>query len=260
MLNIIVLVKRVPDAASRIEIDGARDIKSDAGHILNPYDEFAVEEALRVKERFGAAVTVVTAGTADGEGTLKKCVAMGADSAVYIRDGRLAGASAMTVASALAAFISKTPFDLVLAGRVATDDSAGTVGPAVAGFLDIPFVTAVKKLELDLKGKKAVAHSETDLGTEVVECALPALFTATRGLNEPRYLSLANIMKSKKIEITCVDMASLEPLPGARPGGGVGRVSLSYPLIKRKNVLFKGEAAWQVKEAVKILKDEVKLI
>lgn len=260
MLNITVLVKKVPDTASRIEINGATGIRSDSGHIINPYDEFALEEALRIKERFGAAVTVMTAGAQGEEDILKKCVAMGADNAVYIKDGRLAGASAMTVAAVIAAFISKTPFDLVLAGRRATDDSSGTVGAAVAAFMDIPLISAVKKLVIDPAGKKAAAHSETDYGTEAVECGLPALFTATKGLNEPRYPTLANIMKSKKLEITCMDLGQIEPGLGARLKGSLTREGLSYPVIKRKNVLFKGEAVWQVKEAVKVLKDEVKLI
>ena len=259
MLNITVLVKRVPDTASRVEIDGATGIRSDSGHIINPYDEFALEEALRIKERFGASVTVMTAGAQGGEDILKKCVAMGADAAVCIKDARLSGASAMTIAAAIAQVISKAPFDLVLAGRRATDDGAGIVGAAVAAFLDIPLVSSIKKLDIDPVGKKATAHSETDYGTEVVECGLPVLFTATKGLNEPRYPTLANIMKSKKFDIIFVDLDRAQGLI-ARLKGSLTRESLAYPVIRRKNVLLKGEAAWQVKEAVKAIKDEVKLI
>ncbi|MBI5468294.1 MAG: electron transfer flavoprotein subunit beta/FixA family protein [Deltaproteobacteria bacterium] len=259
-MNIIVCLKRVPDTTARIEIEkDGLDIKTDLPWILNPYDEFAVEEAIRIKERFGGKVTLVTAGAGGGEEILRKGVAMGADSAVYVKDPLLNGLEGIGAARVLSALIREVLFDLVLCGKRGTDADSGVVGPAIATLLNIPLVTAVKKLDIFPEERRAEALRETEEGAEAVECPMPAVFTAEKGLNEPRYPSLTGIMKAKKAEIKYIDLNSLGVGPDLFKDT-LKREGLSYPQVKRKGVILNGDIAEQVKEAVKFLKTEVKVI
>lgn len=259
-MDIIVCLKKVPDTTARIEIEkDGLDIKTDLPWILNPYDEFAVEEAIRIKERFGGKVTLVTAGAEGGEEILKKGVAMGADSAVYVKDPLLKGVEGIGAARVLSKLIGKAPFDLVICGKRGTDTGSGVVGPAIAALLNIPLVTAVKKLDIFPEERRAEALRETEEGAEAVECPMPAVFTAERGLNEPRYPSLAGIMKAKKAEIKYIELNSL----GAGPDlfkDTLKREGLGYLQVKRKGVILSGDVGEQVKEAVRFLKEEVKVI
>lgn len=258
-MEIIVCIKRVPDAASRIEIDKTSlDVICDSW-IMNPYDEFAVEEAVRIKERFGGKVTALNASFEGAEEILKKAVAMGADSAVYVKDPLLKGADGITTARALASAVSKLTFDIILCGNLGTDDSSGAVGPALSGLLNIAIVSSVKKLSLFPDENMAEALREAENGTELVECGLPALFTAQKGLNEPRFPSLSGIMRAKKEPIRYLGLDSL----GIGAGDlyvRVKRERLAWPLTSRKAVILNGDLKGQVKEALRFLKEEVKVI
>ncbi|MBI5888496.1 MAG: electron transfer flavoprotein subunit beta/FixA family protein [Deltaproteobacteria bacterium] len=256
-MDIIVCIKRIPDTAAKVEIDaGGLEIKKDVPWVMNPYDEFAVEEALRIKEKFGGKVTLLHAGAEGGEEVLKKGLAMGADEAVYIKDRSLAALDSMAFAKVLSAVIKTKPFDVILCGRMGMDTASGLLGGALAALLKIPCVPAIKKLTI-FPQKTALAAREIEGGMETVQCPLPALFTAHKGLNEPRYPSLSGIMRSKKQEIKYITPASLGIMPDV---ADLKRTALSYPTSSRKSAILKGDASAQAKEAIKFLRDEVKII
>ena len=263
-MDIIVCIKRVPDTAANVEIDASGlEIKKDVPWVMNPYDEFAVEEALRIKEQFGGKVTLLHAGAEGGEEILKKGLAMGADEAVYVKDQSLAATDNMAFAKVLSAVIKAKPFDVILCGRMGTDTASGLLGGALAALLKIPCVPAIKKLTIFPHGplKMASAAREIEGGMETVQCPLPALFTAHKGLNEPRYPSLSGIMRSKKQEIKYITPASTAVAKDIAPdAAGLKRESLSYPTSSRKSAILKGDASAQAKEAIKFLRDEVKII
>lgn len=264
-MNIIVCLKRVPDTGARLEIEkGGLEIKPDVPWILNPFDEFAVEEAIRIRERFGGKVTLINASPDGGEEVLKKGIATGADDAVYVKDTHLRGLDEIDIAKVLSSAISGMAFDIILCGKQGTDSGSGIVGGALAGLLNIPLVSAIKKLDIFPKEKRAEAFREVEWGTERIECFLPALFTATRGLNEPRYPALSGIMKAKKQEIKFLDLSAIGidtvSFLNSRINSRIKRKGLSYPLLKRKRVILDGDTRGEVREAIRFLKDEVKIL
>jgi len=204
-MNMVVCIKQVPDTAAQVRVkpDGSGIVTEGLNWVLNPYDEYAVEEALRIKERLGEGkVTVITVGPDQTSAALRSCVAMGADEAVQIWDAGLERADTSVTARLLATGLKRLEWDLVLCGKVAVDDNASSVGPAVAELLGAPHVSAIVSLAVDKGAQTIRAERETEDGAEVVECRLPAVVTAEKGLNEPRYASLPNIMKAKRKEIT----------------------------------------------------------
>ena len=261
-MNIIVCLKRVPDTAARLEIDkNGLELKPDFPWILNPYDEFAIEEAIRIKERFGGSVTLITLGSEGGEEILRRGVATGADVEVYVKDPLLKGLDEIHIARVLSAAISTIPFDMILGGKQGTDMDSGVVGGALAGLLDIPLVSAVKRLNILSEERRVQAFREVEGATEIVECALPALFTTHKGLNEPRYPTLSGIMRAKKQEIRYLDLNSIGIAPDHLSNRNfIRRVRLSYPLLNRRGVILKGDIKRQVQEAVLFLKDEVRIL
>lgn len=190
-MNIAVPVKYVPDTETIVKIgkDGKSINKDGVTYILNPYDEFAVEEALKLKEALGGEVTVITVGDEEANKALRTGMAMGADKAVHIRTDAFVDSSA--AAKLLADSLKGKGFDIILMGMKAVDDDAGAAGPMLAEYMGLPCVTMVTKL--DVGDSKASAKRETENGVETVETPLPAVFTAQKGLNEPRYPSLKEI-------------------------------------------------------------------
>ncbi len=258
-MNILVCVKHVPDTETRVKVapDGLRLDLGEANWVLNPYDEFAVEEALLLKEKLGGEVTALTVGGEDATKSLRQALAMGADKAVLLSDPAFEACDASGIAKVLAAAAKKIPFDLVLCGKHAVGDDNQQVGSLVGQFLGIPAVTVVTGLELE--GTALTGKREIEGGTEVVKASLPAVVTCQKGLNEPRYPSLKGIMAAKKKEVLTwktgdlgLDAAALKPafelkkleLPPPRPAGKV----------------LGGEIPDQVKELVALLHDEAKAI
>ncbi len=259
-MNIVVCVKQVPDTEAPIRIrgDGRGIEESGLTFVINYYDEHGVEEALRIKERAAGTVTLVTAGPARAAEALRAGLAMGADQAIHIQDPALDGADHLALARVLAAAIRTLPCDLVLCGKLATDDNAAIVGPAVAEFLGLPQATAVTKL--DLADGKATVHREVEGAVEVLEVTLPAVVTVERGINEPRYPSLPGIMKAKRTPIAVKTAADLG-LDAS--GAGVSRVELLglVPPPKRQaGRVLEGEPAEVVKELVRVLHEEAKVL
>lgn len=261
-MNVIVCVKQVPDTevAIRIRADGRAIEESGLTFVINYYDEHGVEEALRIRERLGGTVTLITAGPSRAAEALRAGLAMGADSAVHIQDPALEGADHLTVARVLASALRSMSYDLVLCGKLATDDNAAIVGPALAEFLGLPQATAVTKLEPGTG--KATAHREVEGAVEVLEVPLPAVITVERGINEPRYPSLPGIMKAKRTPITVRTLADLGVDAGEvrASAGRVELLGLTPPPRRQAGKILQGEPVEVVKELVRLLREEAKVL
>jgi electron transfer flavoprotein beta subunit len=257
-VNIVVCVKHVPDteAQVRIRADGRGFEESGLNFVLNYYDEHGVEEALRIKERLGGTVTLVTAGPARAVEGLRAGLAMGADAAIHIQDPALAALDHIGTARVLAAAIKSVPHDLVLCGKLATDDNAGIVGPAVAEFLGLPQATAVTKLELG--DGKATAHREVEGAVEVLELRLPAVVTVERGINEARYPSLPGIMRAKRTAITARTLADLGM--STPPPAHVELLAFAPPPKRQAGRRIEGDPAAVVQELLRALREEAKVL
>lgn len=245
----IVCVKRVPDTEARIRIAGDGGSIDPAGvkFVLNPYDEFAVEAALKHKEAAGSGdVTVISLGDASSAETLRTALAMGADGAVLLKADK--PAEGLAAARALAAEIGGREYDLVLFGMKAIDDDLQAVGPMVAELLGISVATAVT--EFSVADGKVTAQREIEGGSEVVELRLPAALTVTKGAYEPRYASLKGIMAAKK--------KPLEEKAAAVDAAG-SRAALSYPPERQAGRIV-GEGPDAVTELLRILRQEAKVI
>jgi len=261
-MNVVVCVKYVPDteAPIRIRADGQGIEASGLPFKLNYYDEHGVEEALRIKERTGGAVTVVTVGPSAAAQALRQGVAMGADAAIHVEDPALDGADHLGVARALAAAIAAQGCDLVICGKLSTDDNAAVVGPALAEFLGFPQATAVTKLELS--DGKATVHREGEGAVEILEVAIPAVITVERSINEPRYPSLPGIMRAKRTAIAVKTLGDLG-LTLEEAGGVAARTEvLGYapPPQRQAGRILEGEPAEMVKELVRLLREEAKVL
>jgi len=250
-MKIAVCIKRVPDSETRVKIasDGKSLDEAGVKFILNPYDEFAVEEALRRKEQAAAGeVVVIALGPAAAQETIRTALAMGADRGILLQSDRIP-TDGLEVAKALAAELKGAGFDLILFGKTAIDDYNHQVGPMVAELLDLPCVTTVVHLEIE--GGKGVAEREIEGGVEVVEFPLPAVLTADKGLNEPRYPALKGIMAAKK--------RPLEVKP-VSPGGGELEILALTPPPERKEGKIVGEGPAAVPELVRLLREEAKVL
>ena|SRR5437867_5280421 len=190
-MNLLVFVKQVPDTETRIQLkDGIVDTTS-VKWVANPYDEFAIEEALRIRERLGQGkVTVVSLGPDRVKDAIKYALSLGADEGVHVKGGGVALSDPIAVATVLAAAARKLGFDLILTGKQGVDHDWSQVGVMLAELLDLPHVSVVVHLEVDPVAKKGKAKREVEGGAELLEFDLPALITAQKGLNEPRYASL----------------------------------------------------------------------
>jgi len=249
-MNIIVCIKQVPDTETRIKIAG--DKKSidptDVNWILNPYDEYAVEEALRIKEKSGnTTVTVISVGSERTAAAIRSALAMGADEAVLVKTDQVL--DSLATAKALAAAIKEMPYDLILSGKQGVDDDNLQVAPMVAELLNIPCVTYI--LELKLENGKATVKREVEGGMETVEATLPALFTAEKGLNEPRYPALRGIMMAKKKTIQENQFQIDSPK--------IQIMNIEYPPT-RKGGKIVGQGVDAVPELVRLLREEAKAV
>ncbi|HYT04280.1 MAG TPA: electron transfer flavoprotein subunit beta/FixA family protein [Gemmatimonadales bacterium] len=250
-MKIAVCVKRVPDSETRVKIapDGKSLDAAGVKFILNPYDEFAVEEALQRKEQAGAGeVVVIALGPAAAQETIRTALAMGADRGVLLQADKIP-ADGLEVAKALAAELKDGGYDLILFGKMAIDDYNHQVGPMVAELLGLPCVTTVAHLEI--QGGRGTAEREIEGGVEVVEFPLPAVLTADKGLNEPRYPALKGIMAAKK--------KPLDVKPIALGVGGLEIVAMTLP-PERKEGRIVGEGAAAVPELVRLLREEAKVL
>jgi electron transfer flavoprotein beta subunit len=253
-VNILVLCKQVPDTESKIKLAGGGTDFDREGikWVLNPYDEFAVEEALKVKETGKAAkVTVVGLGPDRIVESVRTALAMGADDAIHIKTDEIYGDS-FAVAKAIAAALEGVEYGLILAGKQALDDDSFAVPGMLAELLGIAQVNVVSKLEVGDDGLKAWRDVEGG-AKEVVESSFPCLITTTKGLNEPRYASLPGIMKAKRKPVDLKEAAAAESKTEI--------LGWTLPEERQAGQLFaEGELADRVKEVVRLLREEAKVI
>jgi electron transfer flavoprotein beta subunit len=264
-VNIIVCLKQVPDTESQIKIgpDGKSIVTDDIKWVMNPYDEFGVEEALRIKEKFGGEVTVVGLGPKRVTESIRTALAMGADKGILISDDALEGSDSLATAKALAAAIKDLEYDMIFAGQRGVDDDMGVVGSALAELLGIPSLTVIVKLEVAEDGKSVKANRPVEGQVLVIESTLPALITAQKGLNEPRYASLPGIMKAKKKPLEEKTLADLG-LDAAEFGGGARKVkimALTPPPERKAGKIIDGETPQEkAGELARLLHEEAKAI
>jgi electron transfer flavoprotein beta subunit len=258
-MKILVAVKQVPDTATQVKIaaDGKSIDTAGITWIVSPYDEFAVEEALRIKEKRGQGeVVAVSLGPDRVKEALRSALAMGCDRAIHVNDPALAGADTLLTAQALAAVIKQEQPALVICGRQAIDDDMGAVAAQIAEILGWPAASWIMEEAIDADGKTIRLGRQVEGGLEVFEVPLPAVVSAQKGLNEPRYPTLKGIMGAKKKEIKDVKAAelgingtpqlavkNLEALPPRPPGRVIA-----------------GEVKDAVKELVRALREEAKAI
>jgi len=264
-VNIIACIKQVPDTETQIKIDpaGKSIVQGDIKWVMNPYDEYGVEEALRLKEKFGGEVTVVGLGPKRVTESLRTALAMGADKAVLISDPALDGSDSLATAKALAAAIKGLEYDIILTGQRGVDEDAGIVGAALAEMLGIPHVSLGVKIEVAEDGKSAKVNRPIEGQTLVIETSLPALITAQKGLNEPRYASLPGIMKAKKKPLEEKTVADLG-LDASEVGEGARRltiIQLTPPPQRAAGKIVDGETPEEKAAALaKLLREEAKAI
>jgi len=254
-VRVVVLVKEVPDleAAVRV-IGGGSGLEVEKRRGINFFDEIAVEAALGLKGAHGATTAAISAGSGTGVEALRRAVAMGIESPLLIDDPAIDGADPLTIARALAASAALEPYDLILAGKQATDDEAGLVGPMVAEILGIPCVTGVTGMDID--GAAATVTREVEGGSETLRVALPALLTTEKGLCEPRVPGMAGTMKAMKLQIGRTDLATLGVTAHpALPVVGYSTVG-ARPPVK----MIEGEPVDAAAELVRLLREEAKVL
>ena len=249
-MKILVALKQVPDTETKIKL--AADRKSldlgDAKWITSPYDEYALEEALRLKESREAEVTAVTVGGDKARPVLQSALALGVQNAVLVKAAETG--DPMAIAGALAGYARGRGFDLILLGNKGFGGDNGAVGPMLAELLGMAQANVVTRLEV-LEGSFR-AEREGDAGTEVLEGSLPAVITAQRGLNEPRYANLKGIMAAKKKTIEEV---------AAEPAGPLVTVTgLELPAARPEGRKLDGDPAAQAAALIGLLRDEAKVL
>jgi electron transfer flavoprotein beta subunit len=248
-MKILVALKQVPDTETKIKVaaDGKSLDPADVKWITGPYDEYALEEAIRLKEAGGGEVIAISAGGETARDVLRNALALGADSAVLLKGP--VGEDPLAVARMLAAYAEGKGYDLILLGNKGIGGDNSSVGPMLAELMGWGQANVVVKLEA--KDGRFRAEREIEGGVEVVEGPLPAVVTAQKGLNEPRYASLKGIMAAKKKTIEEVEAAAQAP--------ATSNAALTLPPARPDGRKIEGEPAAQAQELLKLLKDEAKV-
>ena len=259
-MDIVVCVKHVPDTTEEeIAIrDDEKGIEKERFVFdISEADNYAIEEALLLKEEFDGAITALTVGPAEADETLRMCLAKGADKAVRLTDERFEGSDSFAIARILSEAIRDMDYDLVLTGIQADDDGCAQVGVTLAEMLDIPHAALVVSTEME-DGKMKV-HRELEGGLhEVLEIELPALFTIQTGINEPRYASIFGIRKAmkKQIEVLGLDDLELAEEAVGEAGSKTSLVKLFIPLVTAQATILEGSPEEVSSELVTIFKNE----
>ena len=259
-MKILVCVKQVPDTTTRIRVapDGRTIAESDVSWILSPYDEFAIEEGLRIKEAKGGEVVLLSLGPDRVQSALRDGLAMGADAAVHLKDPLFEATDTLGTARALAAAVRMlAPFDLVLTGQQGVGGDHSQIPGLLAELLDLPQVTVAVKIEL--QDGKATVEREVEGAHETWVTELPAVVSTQKGLNEPRYKNLKGIMAAKKKPLDVKDAAALG-LDAASLHPRVKTVALALPPARPPIKMIPGDPAAQAAELIRLLHEEAKVI
>lgn len=263
-MNIICCVKQVPDTETKTQIEEGAVSEKGINWVVNPYDEFAVEEALRIKEKKGAGkIHVITVGPARAQEALKTCLALGCDEATHLSDPAFDGSDSLGIAKILAAAIQKIPCDLILCGKQGVDMDCAQVPVILAELLGMPHASVVTKLEISEDGKKATAYKEVEGGQAAMELSLPAMVTCQKGLNQPRYATLKGIMAVKRKKIDAVGPAAvgLDTSQVGAAGSKTTVQKVAMPPDRQAGKMIQGETPDEkAATVVKLLREEAKVI
>ncbi len=249
-MQTIVLLKQTFDTEEKVVIEHGNVVEDGAAFIMNPYDEYAVEEAIKLREQFGGKVTVLCLGPERSAEAVRTALAMGADEAVLIVDERI-GADEYAVSQVLAAAIAERTYDLILAGHFSVDNGAGQVALRTASLLQLPHVAAATELRISSDASSATVLRDAEGDQETFEVKLPALITAQQGLNEPRYPSLPSIMKAKKkplTRLTLEDLGFVEP-----PVCKTERTDIRLPSARASGLRIVGTPSEQAEQLLQLL-------
>ncbi len=262
-MNSIVCLKEVPDTEARIEVREGKVVEEGIQYVVNPYDEFALEEALKWQEEYGGKVTMVSLGPERARESILKGLAMGADEVYHLSDEAFQHGDAYSTAKALAAAIQKLgEYDAVFCGKQAVDEDNAAVGIMLAEMLDLPHVSVVSELEIEADAKWARAKRDIEGGKEDVVTPLPAVITAQKGLNEPRYPSFRGIRQARSKPFTqwsAGDMG-LDPAEVGAAGAKLQVVEVTPPPQRPPGRIVEGEPEEAAKKVVRLLRDEAKVI
>ncbi len=259
-MNIIVCIKQVPETTEvRINSETNTLIREGVKSIINPFDMYAIEEAVRLKERFGGKVMVITMGPPQADAALREAIALGIDEGVLLSDRAFAGSDTWATSYTLAEAIKKIGlYDLILCGKQASDGDTAQVGPGISMHLNIPQVTYVKKIE-EMKEKSARVERMLEEGYEIIESPLPALFTVVKEINEPRLPSLKGMMRAKsaKISVWTQKEMNLDPQKIGLCGSPTQVVKIFTPPPRLGGQMLKGEIPEIADKLVDLLKSEI---
>ncbi len=259
-MNIIVSIKQVPNTTD-VKIDPVTNtlIRDGVESVINPFDAYAIEEAVRLKERFGGKVTVITMGPPQAENALKEAISLGCDEGILVSDRKFAGSDTWATSYTISMAIKKIgAFDIVLCGKQASDGDTAQVGPGISTHLDIPQVTYVKKIE-DIKDNRAKVERMMEEGYDIVETPIPCLFTVVKEINSPRLPSLKGMMRAKSAKIikwTAADI-NADPKSIGLDGSPTRVVKIFTPPPRKGGEMLKGETSDIAKEVAELLKDVV---
>jgi len=253
-MNIFVCLKQTFDTEEKIVVVNGNVKEDGVKFVMNPYDEYAVEEAIKLRDEFGGSITAITIGPERAQEALRTALAMGVDEAVHISDESLFG-DEYTASNVLAAYLKDKNADIILCGNQAVDDGSGQVAIRLAELLGIAHIGTITKLEIN--GTDVVAHRDAEGDVEIVGGKLPILVTAQQGLNDPRYPSLIGIRKANKKPLETPGAADL----------GLGDVAARatvketfLPAAKAEGRILEGENADKVRELVNLLRTEAKVL
>jgi len=259
-MNIIVCIKQVPETTEvRINPETNTLIREGVKSIINPFDMYAIEEAVRLKEKFGGKVTVLTMGPPQAEAALREAISMGADDGVLVCDRAFAGSDTWATSYTLSGAIRKLgEFDLILCGKQASDGDTAQVGPGISAHLDIPQVTYVKKIE-EVKEKSMRVERMLEEGYEVIETPLPAVLTVVKEINEPRIPSLKGMMRAKQAKIATLAQKDLglDPQQLGLSGSPTQVVKIFTPPQRTGGEILKGEIPEIAERLAELLRSEI---
>ena len=264
-MRVLVLIKQVPDSTTNIKIrsDGMDIDRAGVKMVLDPFSEFAIEQAVQFKEKRSdvESVTAMIMAPAHGSEAMRTALAVGADQGIHLQDEAFDNLDELQAAAVLATVIKTGGYDLVLAGKQEIDLDSGQIGPALAEALDWPHVGAATKLEIADDGKSLVAYRRIEGAEEQVHVKLPALITADKGLCEMRYPSLPNLMKAKKKPVKTMSSDDLPAFTELVAGvGGTQMNRFAPPPARPPGKILKGEIEKTVPELVRLLREEAKAI
>ncbi|HSJ55973.1 MAG TPA: electron transfer flavoprotein subunit beta/FixA family protein [Anaerolineae bacterium] len=262
-MNSIVCLKEVPDTETRIQVRDGKVVEEGIQYVVNPYDEFALEEALKWQEAYGGKVTLVSLGPERARESILKGLAMGADEVYHLSDDAFQGGDAYATARALAAAIRTIgEYDAIFCGKQAVDDDSAAVGVMLAELLGLPHVSTVSKLDIASGAGSARAERDIEGGKEVVELPLPAVITAQKGLNEPRYPSFRGIRQARSKPFTQWTPADVSVDPGdvGEAGSKMRVVEVTPPPERPGGRIIQGEPEEAAVTVVHLLRDEAKVI